>query len=332
MPLSITPYEARFEGPWDDLVARSHGGTVMHSRRFLGYHGDRFQDESLCAWSDPGVRLAAILPLARSPGAGDVVVSHPGSTFGGLIEDGIDPQDRAAILSGFAQILLDRGFRQMVYKPAPAIFGEQFDESDLRLMMRMGSVRRSDLWNFIRLDHDHGLSPKRRASFRAAGRKGVTVRRAADEADWRRFHAMLCDNLESRHGKAPVHSLDEMLALRERLAGENELWLAVGPDGDIVAGTWCLFYTAHTIHTQYIASTAEGRKLGAVDFLLASLVEDAAARGLRGFSFGINTEGDGFSINSGLLKQKLGFGSGVTVHWQFDVDLARLARGEAGFL
>ena len=28
--------------------------------------------------------------------------------------------------------LLERGFRQMIYKPAPAIFGQQFDESDLR--------------------------------------------------------------------------------------------------------------------------------------------------------------------------------------------------------
>lgn len=330
--LSITSYEDRFAERWDELVARSHSGTVMHSRRFLGYHGERFHDESLCVWSDPGVRLKAVLPLARSPLAADVVVSHPGSTFGGLVEDSIDPEQRAALLSACAQMLLDRGYRQMIYKPAPAIFGQQFDESDLRLMTRAGSIRRTDLWNFIRLDQAHALSPKRRASLKSASRKGVTVRKAEnDDADWRAFHAMLSDNLAERHGTAPVHTIEEMLSLRERIGGENELWLAVDANGGILAGTWCFAYTGGTIHTQYIASTAEGRQAGAVDYLLASLVDDAAGRGFAVFSFGINTYADGFGINRNLLKHKLRFGSGVAVHWQFDVDLSRLAGIEAGF-
>ncbi len=331
MQHSITAYEDRFAEPWDDLIARSHGGTVMHNRRFLSYHGERFEDHSLCAWSDPGVRLAAALPLARSPSDAELVVSHPGSTFGGLIEAQINPEERATLLSAFARILIDRGFRRMIYKPAPAIFGQQVDESDLRLMLQAGSVRRSDLWNFIRLDQPHGLSAKRRASFKAAERKGVTIRKAEDDADWQAFHAMLSDNLAGRHGTVPVHSLEEMLSLRERIAGENALWLAVGASGDILAGTWCLSYTAQTIHTQYIASTADGRQMGAVDYLLASLIGEATAAGASIFSFGINTQPDGFAVNRGLLKQKLRFGSGVTVHWQFDVDLTKLATIEAGF-
>lgn len=331
MSHSITRYEDRFAVPWDALIARSHGGTVMHSRRFLAYHGDRFQDESLCLWSDPGVRLHAALPLARSPSAPDTVVSHPGSTFGGLIEDGVDPEKRAALLSACARHLLDRGFRRMTYKPQPAIFGQQFDESDLRLMTRAGSVHRSDLWNFIRLDQSHALSEKRRSSVKAAGRKGITVREAQGETEWRLFYAMLTENLSARHGVAPVHSIDELLSLRERLGDGSRLWLAIGRDGEILAGTWCLAYNSSTAHTQYIASTEQGRKLGAVDFLLASMMDRYANDGFGIFSFGVNTLKDGFSINKGLLKQKLQFGSGVTVHWQFDVDLERLATIDAGF-
>jgi hypothetical protein len=71
--------------------------------------------------------------------------------------------------------------------------------------------------------------------------------------------------------------------------------------------------------------------LGAVDYLLANLSETASARGLRILSFGINTLGDGFGVNGALMKQKLRFGSGVAVHWQFDVDLACLATLDAGF-
>lgn len=331
MTHAITPYDDRYQTLWDDFLKRSQGGTVMHSRRFLGYHGDRFHDESLCVWTDPGVRLKAVIPLSRSPAAADVVVSHGGSTFGGLIEDAIDPAARAALLSSIAQHLLDHGYRQLIYKPAPAIFGQQFDESDLRLLLHVGTVRRSDLWNFIRLDHPHAMSAKRRSAIKAAARKGVTVRKAETDADWLSFHELLKANLAERHDTAPVHSRDEMLSLRTRIAGENELWLAVGPDNQILAGTWCFAYNHHTLHTQYIASNADGRQLGAVDCLLAGVVDDAAARGMRILSFGINTLHDGFRINGNLLKQKLRFGSGVTIHWQFDIDLARLATFDAGF-
>lgn len=327
----VTRYDPAQAGLWDAFVAGTQAGTMMHSRRFLAYHGDRFEDESLCLWSDPGVRLRAVLPLARAPGDGETVVSHPGSTFGGLLEDRIDPAERAVLLSTLAGLLLDRGYRRLVYKPAPAVFGAQFDESDLRLLLRAGTVRRSDLWNFIRLDHPHAMAAKRRSSARACRRRGVIVRPAAGDHEWQAFHALLAANLAQRHGTTPVHSLDEMLSLRGRIAGENELWLALDPDGTILAGTWCFAYTAATLHTQYIASTAQGRDLGAVDGLLAHLIDDAAARGLRVLSFGINTLGDGFAINGGLLKQKLRFGSGVAVCWQFDVDLQRLATLDGGF-
>ncbi|MFM7350210.1 MAG: GNAT family N-acetyltransferase [Erythrobacter sp.] len=327
----ITAYEDRHAAAWDELVSRSQGGTIMHTRRFLSYHGDRFADESLCFWSEPGGRLEAVLALARSPGDAAVVVSHPGSTFGGLIEPTIDPARRAGLLAAAAGVLLDRGYRSLVYKPSPAIFGAQFDESDLRLMMRVGSVRRCDLWNFIRLDHHHELAPKRRASVKAAARKGVTVRQAQGDEEWLAFHSLLTANLASRHAAVPVHSAEEMLLLRQRIAGENALWLAFDRHGEIVAGTWCFAYNQRAQHTQYIASSPHGRELGAVDSLLAAVIADAGQRGRNVLSFGINTLGDGFRVNGNLLKQKLRFGAGVAACWQFDVDLARLAQVDPGF-
>lgn len=327
----ITAYDSRHAAAWDALVSSSQSGTVMHTRRFLSYHGDRFHDESLCLWNEAGSRLEAVLPLARSPGDAAVVISHPGSTFGGLIEAAIDPARRAGLLAGVAAILLARGYRSLVYKPAPAIFGAQFDESDLRLMMRVGSLRRSDLWNFIRLDHPHALAPMRRRNVKIATRNGVTVRPAQGDAEWLAFHALLTANLASRHAAAPVHSAEEMLLLRQRIAGENALWLAFGPHGDILAGSWCLAYNRRVLHTQYIASSPEGRALRAVDSLFAAVIADAARRGLNVLSFGINTLADGFQVNTALLKQKLRFGAGVAVCWQFDVDLARLAHVDPGF-
>jgi hypothetical protein len=38
---------------WDDLVARSVNGTMLHTRRYLSYHGDRFRDRSLLITNSP---------------------------------------------------------------------------------------------------------------------------------------------------------------------------------------------------------------------------------------------------------------------------------------
>ncbi len=327
----ITSYDDSVKQTWDGFVPTTQAGTIMHSRRFLEYHGERFKDESLCIWSDPGVRLKAAIPLARAPNAADVVASHPGSTFGGMIANVIDPSERASILSAVAGTLLERGYRKLVYKTVPAIFGQQFDESDLRLLLRTGTVRRADLWSFIRIDRAYAFSAKRRASIKAAERKGVELRQAHQEADWVAFHTLLSSNLQERHSTVPVHSLAEMLDLRRRLEGENQLWLAYGPDGEILAGTWCFAYNAETLHTQYIASNPRGRELGAVDYLLAGVIDATAASSFKVMSFGINTLSDGYAINTNLMKQKLRFGSGVAVHWHFDVDLEQLANVDAGF-
>lgn len=328
----ITSYEDSFRLIWDAFIPTTQGGTIMHSRRFLEYHGERFEDESLCVWSDPGVRLKAVIPLARIPNTSDVVASHPGSTFGGLIASKIDPAERASILAQVATTLLHRGYRKLVYKTVPAIFGQQFDESDLRLLLRTGTVRRSDLWSFIRIDHPYAFLAKRRASIKAAERKGVVLRQAHQTSDWEAFHVLLCANLSERHSTAPVHNLSEMLDLRLRLGKEIQLWLVCGSDGEILAGTWCFAYNPETFHTQYIASSSRGRGLGAVDYLLAGVIDAASIDGFKVMSFGINTLSDGYSINANLLKQKLGFGSGVAVHWHFDIDLMQLANVEAGFL
>ena len=72
---------------WDDLVARSVNGTILHTRRFLAYHGSRFRDRSLVVTKSNG-KLAGVLPAAEDPVDQSVVTSHPGLTYGGLVHDG----------------------------------------------------------------------------------------------------------------------------------------------------------------------------------------------------------------------------------------------------
>ena len=81
------PYTAEDAEAWDDLVARSVNGTMLHTRRFLGYHGDRFRDRSLVITKSNG-KLCGVLPAAEDPADAALVSSHPGLTYGGLVHDG----------------------------------------------------------------------------------------------------------------------------------------------------------------------------------------------------------------------------------------------------
>ena len=84
---AVRGYEPEDAKVWDALVARSSTGTMMHTRRFISYHGDRFRDRSLMVEDRRG-KVVGVFPAAEDPADSEMVVSHPGLTYGGLVHDG----------------------------------------------------------------------------------------------------------------------------------------------------------------------------------------------------------------------------------------------------
>ena len=56
----IQRYTDSLNDVWDDFIERSKNGTFMLSRKFISYHGDRFQDSSLLIYK--GEKLIAVFP------------------------------------------------------------------------------------------------------------------------------------------------------------------------------------------------------------------------------------------------------------------------------
>ena len=50
--LQFIHYSPDMEDDWDRFVAKSRNGTFIHSRAFMDYHSDRFDDQSVLVISN----------------------------------------------------------------------------------------------------------------------------------------------------------------------------------------------------------------------------------------------------------------------------------------
>jgi hypothetical protein len=315
------PYTDADAARWDAFVARSPTGNLLHTRAFLGYHGARFADRSLLL-VDNGDQVRAVLPAAVDPRDPRGVVSHPGATYGGLLcgpdKSGLDA---IALLPLALAALATQGFERLLYKTVPPHLHAGMHQVDLYALWRAGArLVRRDLWSAIDLARPRVIERNRARHLRRARELGLLIVQDDSAEAYGRFHAMLRACLAERHAAAPVHSLEEMRRLQAGFPGQVMLWLALGADGECLAGEWILdLGTAW--HGQYGAATAPGRECSAQDLLLETIIQRCEGQRVRSFSFGASTEDEGRVLNAGLFKYKAAFGGGAVVHDFMEVDL-----------
>jgi Acetyltransferase (GNAT) domain len=328
--VSVTKFTEADKDQWDSFLTRSAQGCFIHSRRFLGYHGERFKDCSLIA-RDKNGKIQAVFPAAENPHQGREVISHPGLTHGGLIHDpALRPEAACDVLCQVLESLTDLGYTSLVVKPVPDHLFRVQTQIEKWLYWRTGAtVTRADLWNVIDLRGELHQSKGQKWSSRKAMKNHVELR-SGTEADMACFHEMLCDALAERHRTRPVHSRDELLALWGLFPDKIALQLAESR-GRICAGVLLFDFSPVTIHSQYIASTESGRADCALNLLLEDYITRAKASGYPTFSFGASTEAAGLSLNSGLFGFKAGFGLGsvTAFQWRLDLGLSLQALKEA---
>jgi len=300
---------------WDALVAASHAGTFLHTRKFLNYHNDRFQDKSLVLRSDAG-KLLAILPAALNPQDDKQVVSHPGATFGGLLFQGRGSYEFVeALMSRAVGFYRHHGFRSFLYKTVPTPFHVRLMELDKYYLWRNGaSLVRRDLWNVVLLNDHRKLSKGRKWGINRKQKEEFTIARSVLSADIDAFHQVLTACLEQRHSAEPVHSAEEMRVLMDKFPDAIELWLIRDPCNQVLAGVWIFNANGHCPHSQYIATTEAGRESCAGDILIGHVIDLMTEKGASHFSFGSSTEDQGKHLNSGLFTYKSGYGVGSIVH------------------
>lgn len=318
MSISVFAFRPEHSEAWDEFCLASVNATFLHSRRFLSYHGDRFEDLSLLVFE--GARLLALLPAARSPADSSLVVSHPGSTYGGFIHDGQLLGMRSVdALGAVMRYYRDLGLTRIIYKVIPYIYSRVPAQDDLYALFRLGARRvRCDLASAIDLQARLPITQRRRRALRKAK---SFIKLSSDPKYFDAFWAVLEDNLARKHGARPVHDMAEIGELMRRFPGEIVLRSALA-EGVVVGGV-VLFLTKRVWHAQYIASNESGYELSALDAVFDSAIAEADAVGARYFDFGSSNEEDGTILNSGLYSFKSEFGGGGVSHEFYELDLRK---------
>jgi hypothetical protein len=318
--MNVASYETSGAAKWDELVAEAPMGTFLHSRAFLSYHSDHFQDASVVLHDEKG-GLLGVMPAAIDPGDPERVASHPGATFGGIVHPGsllgqVMIEGLTAVIGHYRE----RGFERLGYAPVPWIYHQRPSADDLYALFRLNARRTGcDLSCAVDLEARARLSSRRRRGLAKARRESVEVVEGPELVDelWPVVEA----NLAERHGARPVHTAAEMRMLIERFPSDIAVVLARHESAP-VAGV-VLFASPRVIHAQYIASTNAGNAVGALDATFDHCLAASEARGARYFDFGTSNRDAGRVLNEDLYGFKAQFGGGGVPYESYELDLQR---------
>ena len=297
----IRRYTAERADEWNAFVAASKNGTFLFDRRYMDYHGDRFEDCSLMVYFKS--RLYALLPANRLD---DTLYSHLGLTYGGLVMS--DSSTTALVRELFREMndwLREAGVRKVVYKHVPWIYASLPAEEDLFALANVcrASLSSRDVGSVVMLNRRLKFSTLRSRCVKKALKAGVEIRESQDCSE---FWPLLEANLKAKYDARPVHSLGEIALLRSRFPRQIRLFVACR-EGRVIGGT-LLYICARTVKTQYISANEEGRRVGALDLLFTTLMDQCSENGAEYFDFGTSNLPDNNDLNDSLIFQKEGFG------------------------
>lgn len=310
--MEIRIYSPEYKAEWDRFVRNSKNGTFLFYRDFIEYHGNRFADYSLMFYKKD--KLIGLMPGHIED---KIYYTHKGLTYGGLVM-GSDTR-MADVMSVFQYLTVTfrhQGVKSIVYKAIPHIYHQHPSEEDLyALSCHKALLVERNISSAIYLDDKLKYSELRKRGIKKAEANNLKVERSTD---FKNFWEILTNNLQTKYGKQPVHSLDEIVYLKNKFPNNIHLYI-VKDKNSIIAGS-VVFETKMVVHIQYIAASDEGKKKGATDLLIHHIINVVHPH-KRYFDYGISTENNGTYLNESLIAQKEGFGAIGIVYDVYTINL-----------
>ena len=319
MSFIVRPYTETLADKWDAFVmSHAVNGTFLHTRRFLNYHPQgRFEDCSLMIYN--AQELCAVIPAAVGMVDGKRMLrSHPGSTFGGILvgEEMLRAPRLVELVADVDEYLPSEGFEGCELKLTSDLFSTRPTDALQYALYHAGYTDELEIAAYLPIAGKTAeelvgeYSFNKRYDLKKCEKAGLTRRILHSDEEISAFYDLLCWNLQKFDVK-PVHTLEELLAFHHERLKDEVLFLGVfEPEGRMIAGA-CLFRfaQAHVLHTQYLATAPDVKKIVPSTFLYHSVIETGLEMGYRAISFGTSTHDRGRVLNTGLILNKEGYGS-----------------------
>jgi len=300
--IKVIRYENQLKNNWDGFVNEAKNGTFLFQRNFMEYHSDRFDDFSLMFFSDD--ELVALLPASK---INTICYSHKGLTYGGLI---VKKECKFTlykdIFAALINFLNEQRFTELIIKTIPSIYCEAGNDELPFLHQFYGSSVEMNIGSVIYNRKEIVFSKSVVRNARNAQKKGIEIKKSNNFTTF--WNDLLLPRLEERFNKKPIHSLDEIIYLKECFPNEIELYGAFLNE-EMIAGT-ILFNNKNFVKSQYIASKSNYNKLGGLDLLHYEIIKNLKT---NYFDFGTSSEDLSTAENSNLLAWKEQFGARTIV-------------------
>lgn len=302
---------------WNSFVATCRNGTFLHMRQYMEYHADRFEDHSLMFFRDSA--LIAIMPAHIK---GDLFCSHNGLTYGGILfPDNTTTETTLQIFNALQEYLIkETAAKSIIYKPVPPIYHRYPCEEDIYALFRNDAkLIECKVSSAIKIKDALPFKGRRKLTAAMTSRLSIS-----EEGDYAPFWGILDNRLKSKYGIAPVHSLEEIERLHSVFPTNIKLYTVRDENANILGGT-VLYITKNCVHMQYSATTEEGRRISALDYLYEYLI-GKLFKEKEYFDFGVSVEEGGKILNSGLIAYKERLGGRAVTYNTYLIDLKTTER------
>lgn len=327
MNLSIEKFGTENEEKWDNFIIKdSINGTFLHSRKFLNYHKNRFNDHSLLIKN--GTNIVAIVPACEIvEDEKRTFYSHKGSTFGGIVINSnfnnIHHVD--SVISILEQYLNEQGFNKIVLKNTSELFTKGNTSLLDYYYFKYGYKSYNELSLFIDFNQydsiiENNFSTSKRRDFKYSLKYNLEFKILKTDYEINNFYKLLVLSLKN-HNTKPAHSLEELLNFKNNRFSDIVEFYGVYYKDNLIAGSMVFNFNNTVFHTQYLASNSAYSNYYPMNFLNYNLIKEAYINNFSFFSFGISTEEQGKVLNTSLAQFKEGFGTMGSINRTYYKDL-----------
>ncbi len=315
MDLFIERFSSKSDNKWDNFIEKdSVNGTFLHSRKFLNYHKDRFNDYSLII--KKGENFVALIPACEVIDDNKkIFYSHKGSTFGGIVINNkfnnLNHIDN--VFSILEEYLEKQDFDKIILKNTPEIFCCGNTNLLDYFYFKYGYKNYNELSLYIDFNNyssiiENNFSASKRRDLKYSLKYNLQFKILETDDEVIDFYKLLVISLR-KHNTKPVHSLEELLDFKNIRFNDIVKFYGVYYDHTLIAGSMVFNLNNSVFHTQYLASDPIYSSYYPMNFLNYNLIKEAYINNFNFFSFGISTEDKGKILNTSLAQFKEGFGA-----------------------